>query len=153
MRRMTYHALRWVPRDGARMFSWAPPTGLLSIYRFIWSVSGRDQIWLCVTTLLVVALAMAPLELQRRMTNEAIGGRNVRLLVGLGLLYLLTMLGQGGLKYVLNLRRGRVVEIVALELRRLVHAASLAGAARPDHDRGSLVAMASAGGGHCGLRR
>jgi ABC-type multidrug transport system fused ATPase/permease subunit len=67
----------------------------------------------------------------------------VGLLALLGLAYLAAILLQGGLKYLLNLRRGRVVEAVTLELRRLVHAAGLAGgdAAR---DRGALVSMAVA---------
>jgi ABC-type bacteriocin/lantibiotic exporter with double-glycine peptidase domain len=123
------------PSDGSRA---------AALYRFIWRVTGRDQLWLCGLTLVLVPLAMVPLELQRRMTDEAIGRQEVPLLLALGLLYLLTMLVQGGLKALLNLRRGRVVELVALELRRLVQVASLADTARSADDRGSLVSMAAA---------
>ena len=53
-------------------------------------------------TLLVVPVSMVPLELQRRITNEAIGRRQLGLLALLGPAYLAAMLLQGGLKYRLN---------------------------------------------------
>ena len=105
----------------------AAAPGAFSVYRFIWAATRADQVRLCLVTLLVVPVSMVPLELQRRITNEAIGRRHLGLLALLGLAYLAAILLQGGLKYLLNVRRGRVVETVALELRRLVHAAALAG--------------------------
>ena len=93
-----------------------------SLYRFIWMLTGRDQIVLACLTLSIIPLAMVPLELQRRLTNEAIGGNNPRLLWMLTLTWLGVLLVQGALKYLLNLRRGLVVEEIARELRLRVHA-------------------------------
>ena len=80
-----------------------------SLYGFIWQESGRQQVWLCLLTLLVVPLSTVPLELQRRIINDALGSGNARTLLLLCGLYLATILLQGGLKYLLNLYRGRVV--------------------------------------------
>ena len=44
-----------------------------SLYGFIWQESGRQQVWLCLLTLLVVPLSTVPLELQRRIINDALG--------------------------------------------------------------------------------
>src|SRR5262249_41830507 len=49
-----------------------------SLYGFIWQESGRQQVWLCLLTLLVVPLSTVPLELQRRIINDALGARNAR---------------------------------------------------------------------------
>ena len=49
-----------------------------SLYGFIWKVSSRDQILLCVITLVVAAMSMAPLELQRRIVNDAIENHDLR---------------------------------------------------------------------------
>ena len=38
---------------------------------FIWQESGGQQVWLCLLTLLVVPLSTVPLELQRRIINDA----------------------------------------------------------------------------------
>jgi ABC-type multidrug transport system fused ATPase/permease subunit len=116
-----------------------------SLYRFIWSATARQQIILCLVALIVVPVSMVPLELQRRMTNEAIGQQDVPLLLQLGAIYFTVMLAHGGLKYLLNIERGRVVELVALELRCRVQAASLAGDGTVlGHHRGALVSMVAA---------
>jgi ABC-type multidrug transport system fused ATPase/permease subunit len=88
-----------------------------SVYRYIWSISARRQIVLCLLTGVVVLLTAAPLELQRRITNDVFGARDVRLLVFYCVLYLLLLLAQGGLKYFLNVTRGSTVETVARILR------------------------------------
>ena len=96
-----------------------------SLYQFIWRLTGRHQLLLSCVTLLVIPLAMLPLELQRRMVNEAIGKANTGLLLVLGFIWTILLLVQGGLKYLLNLRRGLVVEKVARELRLSVHTAAI----------------------------
>ena len=128
---------------GPASASRAAAPGAFSVYRFIWAATRADQVRLCLVTLLIVPVSMVPLELQRRITNEAIGRRQLGLLALLGLAYLAAILLQGWLKYRLNLRRGRVVEAVALELRRLVHAAALAGGGGA-RERGALVSMVAA---------
>jgi ABC-type multidrug transport system fused ATPase/permease subunit len=92
-----------------------------ALYRFIWRLTSRDQLLLSLLTVLVIPLSALPLELQRRMVNDAIGQRNAHLLLGLAAVWIAVLLVQGGLKYLINLRRGLVVEKVARELRGRVH--------------------------------
>src|SRR5579871_5939822 len=87
------------------------------VYRYIWSVTGHRQIKLCVLTVIVIALTATPLELQRRITDDAFGARNLNLLAAYCVLYLVLLLVQGATKYYLNLSRGRTVEIVSRLLR------------------------------------
>jgi hypothetical protein len=44
-----------------------------SVYRYIWNVSGRQQVVLCLMTGVVVGLSAAPLEIQRRIVDDAFG--------------------------------------------------------------------------------
>jgi ABC-type multidrug transport system fused ATPase/permease subunit len=117
-----------------------------SLYTFIWQESGRQQIWLCLLTAVVVPLSTVPLELQRRIINDALGARNAGTLLLLCGLYLLAILVQGGLKYLLNIYRGRVVETVIRSLRNTIyrHCRPTGEENRPDHefvDRGGIVSM------------
>lgn len=120
-----------------------------SLYGFIWKVSRRDQLLLCAITLVVAGMSMAPLELQRRIVNDAIDNRDIRSMLLLCGLYLAVLLLQGGLKYWLNVARGILVERVALYLRRRIFKHMVD---RPAHkagagqriDRGAVVSMTSA---------
>lgn len=62
-----------------------------SLYQYIIQKSGRAQIAAVILTLALVPLATEPLELQRRMLNDAVEGGNLDLLIQLGALYLGTM--------------------------------------------------------------
>ncbi len=121
-----------------------------SVYRYIWRVSGRRQVALCLLTGVVVALSALPLELQRRIINDAFGPKNVSLLVLYCGLYLAVLLIQGGVKYVMNVSRGRTVEIVSRRLRLQIfdHLSSTAGGRSGDEAlaaaRGATVSMISA---------
>ncbi len=121
-----------------------------ALYRFIWRLTSRDQLLLSLLTLLVIPLSALPLELQRRMVNEAIGARNAQLLLVLAAVWIAVLLVQGVLKYLINLRRGLVVEKVARELRGRVHGLTRrVGAAtrqpgRDPADAGLLVSMVAA---------
>lgn len=116
------------------------------LYRFIWRLTSRDQMLVSVLTVLVIPLSALPLELQRRMVNEAIGQRQVPLLLGLAAVWLGVLLVQGGLKYLINLRRGLIVEKAARELRGRVHALTLhePGSVRDPANAGLLVSMVAA---------
>jgi ABC-type bacteriocin/lantibiotic exporter with double-glycine peptidase domain len=59
---------------------------------------------------MVALLSMLPLELQRRVINQAIGDRNIDLLLLLGGAYLVVIMLQGGLKYGLRLYQGWIGE-------------------------------------------
>jgi ABC-type multidrug transport system fused ATPase/permease subunit len=121
-----------------------------SVYRYIWDVSGRRQIALCTLTGVVIALSAAPLELQRRIVNDAFGAKDFRLLAAYCVAYFVIILVQGSTKYVLNVMRGRTVEIVSRKLRlkifaHLVNQAKSGAQAEADSvTRGATVSMISA---------
>lgn len=87
------------------------------LYAYVWKVSGRQQIWLCVLTVLLFPLTLAPLELQRRIVDGAVGGSGIGALLMLGGLYFGVVLVQGGLKYIRNVHVDRVREGVTRLLR------------------------------------
>ena len=93
------------------------PEGL---YAYVWAVSWPQQIPLCLLTFLVFPLTLAPIELQRRMINEAIGGADLDLLLWLGGLYFAVALSQGTLKYLRNVYLERVGQGVSRRLRRRI---------------------------------
>jgi ABC-type bacteriocin/lantibiotic exporter with double-glycine peptidase domain len=92
-----------------------------SVFAFAWRESRRHQPWLCLIALAIFPLTMAPLELQRRIVDHAIGGREFELLLWLGAAYLAVVLLQGALKYALNVWRSTVSERAILRLRRALH--------------------------------
>ncbi|OWJ63798.1 ABC transporter ATP-binding protein [Inquilinus limosus] len=104
------------------------PQGL---YRYIWRVSGRDQIFLSILAVAVFLLDLVPLELQRRIVNGALAKHALMQLALLALLYVATVLAQGGLKLLLNVYRGSVSEAANRRLRLQLSPASNGGAAHP----------------------
>jgi ABC-type bacteriocin/lantibiotic exporter with double-glycine peptidase domain len=92
-----------------------------NVFAFAWCQSRRHQPWALPTAVLIFPLTMVPLELQRRIIDQAVGGQNLDLLVWLGAIYLGVVLLQGGLKYLLRVYAGMVSERTILDLRRAVH--------------------------------
>lgn len=87
-------------------------------YGYVVKVSARQQIGLGLLTLLIVPLALAPLEIQRRIVNYAVAHSAVELLLAYGGLYLATLLLQGGLKFLRDMYMYRIAEGVTRQLRR-----------------------------------
>lgn len=85
-------------------------TPAATLYGYVWRMSGGHQAGLSLVAIVVAMLSMAPLELQRRIVNDAIGGADVGLLAILGSLYLAVVLLQAGLKFFLHLYQGWVGE-------------------------------------------
>ena len=81
-----------------------------SLYGYVWRMSGWHQGWLSLLAALVAGLSMAPLELQRRIVNNAIGGEDLPLLGLLAAVYLAVVVLQTGLKYLLRVGQGWVSE-------------------------------------------
>jgi ABC-type multidrug transport system fused ATPase/permease subunit len=81
-----------------------------SLYRYVWRMSGRHQAWLSLLAALVAGLSMAPLELQRRLVNDAVGGEDLWLLGLLGGVYIAVLVLETGLKYLLRVYQGWVSE-------------------------------------------
>lgn len=90
---------------------------VIELYRYVWSVSGRAQIGLIGLALVLFLLDLAPLELQRRIVNGAVGHQQFGYLALLCLVYVGAVLVQGGLKLLFNVYRGAVVETANQRLR------------------------------------
>ncbi|WP_226574570.1 ABC transporter ATP-binding protein [Acuticoccus sediminis] len=121
---------RLAPHDAARrmhrlrlfatLFSRRPALGMAShraLYGYVWHTTAAQQGIILALTFVIGPLAMIPLELQRRIVEDAVSGQSVRLIVVYGAIYFALILVQGALKYALNLRKALVLETVARSLR------------------------------------
>src|SRR3546814_14707017 len=80
---------RRIPRTGDDS-----PAG--SLFRYLWRMSGRHQLWICLLALVVAALNAVPPEQQRRLVDAVIKDRETALLWTLGGGYLAVLQVQGG---------------------------------------------------------
>jgi ABC-type bacteriocin/lantibiotic exporter with double-glycine peptidase domain len=87
------------------------------LYSYIWRTSRRRQLRLCVLTGILAPLGIVPLELQRRIVDTAINTARIDSLLILGGVYFAVVLLYGGIKYLLNMEGGVVLEEVTLDLR------------------------------------
>ena len=71
---------------------------VLGLYRYVWLVSGRAQIILIALSVFMFLLDLAPLELQRRIINGAVGHQPFAFLATLCLVYVGAVLVQSGTK-------------------------------------------------------
>jgi len=99
-----------------------PPT----ILGFIRSTTLGHQVALAGLSTVVLLLSAVPLELQRRLINDAIAQGASWAIVWLAAAYAGTALAEGGIKLVLNIYRGWVSENAVRRLRKTVHAAWMA---------------------------
>lgn len=77
---------------------------------FVWRASGAHQFYVGLIAMAVAMLSFAPIDLQRRIVDEAIESGNIRALALFGLLYVAIILIQGVLKYILLMYQGWVGE-------------------------------------------
>src|SRR5580704_3719787 len=84
---------------------------------FIWRTSGSHQIWLATLSAIVFGLTAAPLEIQRRVVNDAFKGGQFSTIFLLAGIYLALSLVSGLTKLALNVYRNRVGENVVRDLR------------------------------------
>ncbi len=89
-----------------------------TLFGFVWKTSGRHQVLLATLSVAVFLLSAVPLELQRRIVNDAIGRGATSTIVALAAAYVGFALLEGGVKLVLNVYRGWVSERAVLRLRR-----------------------------------
>ncbi len=94
----------------------------LTIFGYTLRVSGRHQIALLLLSVTVFLLSAVPLEIQRRIVNDAIKSGAVSPILWLALAYFGVALTEGGVKLALNIYRSWVSETAVLDLRRLVSA-------------------------------
>ena len=93
-----------------------------SIFGYVLRVSGRHQIALLLLSVTVFLLSAVPLEIQRRIVNDAIRNGAVNPILWLALAYFGVALLEGGVKLCLNIYRAWVSEMAVLDLRRRVSA-------------------------------
>lgn len=118
------------------------------LYRAIWRVTGRQQILLIVLSLLISALAAAPLKFQQLVVNSLVHGGEVERLAWLCGGFLGAVLLSAALKFALNYRLSLVGERVVLLIRERLYTNSVHDAAgrtvEQQPKRGALLTMLSA---------
>ena len=99
-----------------------------TIFGYVWRVSRRHQLGLCLLSVTVFLLSAVPLELQRRIVNDAIGKGALDTIIWLAIAYAVVAVAEGAFKLWLNIYRSRVSERAVRDLRR--RAGALNGNAR-----------------------
>lgn len=89
-----------------------------TLFRYIWQVSRRHQVGLCLLSITVFLLSAVPLELQRRIVNDAIGKGALDTIIWLAIAYAVVAVAEGAIKLWLNIYRSRVSERAVRDLRR-----------------------------------
>lgn len=89
-----------------------------SLYRFVWRSSRGAQAAVLALGLALPPLAVLPLELQKRIVDEAIPSGDARLLIALALGYLAASGASAALKFLIYVLRGCIEARVARILRR-----------------------------------
>jgi len=118
--------------------------------------SGAHQLGLAALSAAVFGLSAVPLELQRRIVNDAIQSGATRTILWLAIAYAGVAVLEQSLKLALNVYRGWVSEDAVRRLRRTLHAADGHGAVIDDADEvgthaAMVVAEAEPIGGFVGL--
>jgi ABC-type multidrug transport system fused ATPase/permease subunit len=103
-----------------------------TLFGYIWRSSGRHQFALCLLSVAVFLLSAVPLELQRRIVNDAIGKGALDTILWLALAYAAVALTEGTVKLYLNIYRSWVGERTVLQLRRRIGALTATAAAAED---------------------
>lgn len=93
-----------------------------TLFGYIWQVSRRHQVGLCLLSITVFLLSAVPLELQRRIVNDAIVKGALDTILWLAIAYAVVALTEGAVKLWLNVYRARVSERAVRDLRRRVGA-------------------------------
>ena len=108
-----------------------------TIMGYVLRYSGLHQAALALLSVGVFALSAVPLELQRRIVNDAIGSGAVRTIVLLALAYAGVAVLEQSLKLALNVYRAWVSETAVRAFRRMLHVQRAALAARQRQSPGT----------------
>lgn len=92
-----------------------------TLFGYIWRYTGHHQLLLAVLSVAVFLLNAAPLEIQRRIINDAVARGLTATILWLAIGYAGVALAEGALKLVLNIYRGWVSETAVRSLRRTIH--------------------------------
>lgn len=123
-----------IPRTG-------DDTPAVSVWGYLVRMSGWHQVWACVLAVIVAVLNLVPIELQRRMVDDAVMNDDGGLLVTLGLVYLAVVLLHQSLKFGLRVYQGWMAESATLYTRRHLLGLYERGQISPQQDSGSAVAV------------
>ncbi len=108
---------------------------------YVLQQSGMHQVGLALLSIAVFALSAVPLELQRRIVNDAIGSGAVRTIFLLALAYAGVAILEQSFKLVLNVYRAWVSETAVRALRRTLHVQRLDVVAGSTETIGVEIAM------------
>ena len=114
------------------------------LYKYIWKVSARQQVLLSILSANLFFVQLVPLELQRRIINDATSRADFRIILWLCGAYVLVVLVQGGLKLAINVYRGSVTEAANQRLRLAVKPApepNEAAATGPRQEEGVAISI------------
>ncbi|MBD3664702.1 ABC transporter ATP-binding protein [Sulfitobacter sp. TSTF-M16] len=92
-----------------------------SVYRYIFRNSKWAQVVVIILTLCLLPLAPVPLELQRRLLDDAVANGDVDLLIWLATLYVIALLAASGLKLGMRIQRELISAKIVHALRRSVY--------------------------------
>lgn len=84
------------------------PTPARGLWAYVRIMSGRHQILAAFLACLASALHIVPVELQRRLIDDAVAGGDRALLLTLGALYAGVVLAHQGVKYILGMQQERI---------------------------------------------
>jgi ABC-type multidrug transport system fused ATPase/permease subunit len=114
-----------------------------TIVGYIWQTTRRDQLLLSLLAVMVFALNTVPLELQRRIVNDAIKNGNLRTILLLSLAYAGVALAEGAIKLLLNIYSASVSERASLRLRKAIFGllASLPTDSQAENRQGVEISM------------
>src|SRR5215470_4158052 len=110
-----------------------------TIMGYVMRCSGRHQIVLALLSAGVFGLSAVPLELQRRIVNDAIKTGATRAILWLAIAYGSVALLEQALKLALNVYRAWVSESAVRTLRRTIHSDGQAGQAQVAGTHAAMV--------------
>ena len=92
-----------------------------SVYRYIFRYSKWQQVVVIILTLLLLPLAPVPLEIQRRLLDDAVANKDVDLLIWLAVLYVGALLLASSIKLAMRIQRELISARIVHALRRSVY--------------------------------
>ena len=101
---------RTVPRTG-------DDSAARGLGRFVWRMTGWHQPVVCAVAILTALLNLIPIELQRRITNEAVETQDIPALFWLGGIYVAVLLVHQAVKFCLNMYQMWLSESAVIYMR------------------------------------
>ncbi|WP_253283626.1 ABC transporter transmembrane domain-containing protein [Ruegeria atlantica] len=89
-----------------------------SLLRYVWRMSEWHQVFVCLVAVVAALLSLVPIELQRRIINEAVESRDLSLLAQLGYAYVAVVLAHQLVKFGLWIYQSWLTESTSLYTRR-----------------------------------